>query len=246
MKPLKRILRPIDNSFTSYGHDHLLDERYCLEKFQLLHAYHILEKDFRSLFDYIELHDLNKKTFSHRIYELILRASTEFEANAKGILLDNGYTSNNLNIIDYFKINTASKLNEYEVRINFWSPNPLIIKPFQVWNSTTYSPLSWYQNYNLVKHNRNLNFPLASLENLINCMAGLFVILASQFAHQIFSPYQNTLSYITDYNSFLSVDNSIFSIKFPTSWTVADIRNFDWETTKIDVNPYDTFTFLET
>lgn len=244
MRPFKRILRPIDASFEHFGHDHIIDSRYCSEKFQLIHAYHIIEKDFKNLFDYVELNDLNKNTFSHRIYELILRACTEFETNCKGILKDNGYSTNrNLKITDYFKINAASKLSEYDVRLNIWTPNELIIKPFYNWNSTTFNALDWYQNYNKVKHDRNKNFHLASLEILVKCMSGLFVILASQFAHLIFSPYQITYSYSKDDDGFISTDSSIFSIKFPAIWTLADITTFDWQNLKTDSDPFDNYPF---
>jgi len=244
MKPLKRILRPLNETFENFGHEHIIDVRYCTEKFQLIHAYHILEKDFKNLFDYIELNDSNKNTFSHRIFELILRACTEFETNSKGILKDNGFIStNNWKITDYFKINNASKLNLYEVRLNIWTPNSEIIKPFAEWNALTFNPLSWYQNYNKVKHDRNANFQLASLENLVLCMAGLLVILASQFSHQIFSPYQITEMYSRDDDGFLSVDTSIFSIKFPKNWDASDIKVFDWSILKNDANPYDYYSF---
>jgi len=244
MKPLKRIIRPLNNNFDDFGHEHIVDDRYCSERFQLVHAYHIIENDFKKLFDYIELNDNNKNTFSHRIYELILRICTEFELNCKGILDVNGYIkSGNLNITDYFKINESSRLNEYEVRLNVWTPNPLTIKPFEDWNSSTFTPLTWFQNYNSVKHNRNTNFNLASLENLVNCIAGLFVILASQFGHQIFSPYQITASYSEDDNSYISVDTSVFSIKFPTNWSNSEILNFDWNTLKNDLQPFDNYTF---
>lgn len=244
MKPLKRIIRPLNNNFDDFGHEHLIDNRYCSERFQLLHAYHIIENDFKKLFDYIELNDNNKNTFSHRIYELILRICTEFELNCKGILEENGYNrSGNLNITDYFKINASSKLNEYEVRLNVWTPAPLTIKPFQDWNSSIFTSLLWFQNYNSVKHNRNTNFNLASLENLVNSIAGLFVILASQFGHQIFSPYQITTSYSEDDDGFISVNTSIFSIKFPSNWSNSEVLNFDWNILKNNHQPFDHYPF---
>jgi hypothetical protein len=244
MKPFKRILRPLELSSDKVGHLHLVDDRYCSERSQLVHAYHIIESDFKKIFDFVELNDSNKNTFSHRIYELILRTCTEFETNCTGILDDNGYTkSGKLNITDYFKINGASKLSEFEVRLNVWSPNPLTIKPFADWNSTSFTTLSWYQNYNSVKHNRNANFHMASLENLINCMAGLYAILASQFAHHIFSPYQITEAYSNDDDGFISVDTSVFSIKFPKSWDASDVISFDWNILKNDPNPFENYTF---
>ena len=73
MKPFKRILRPLELSSDKVGHLHLVDDRYCSERSQLVHAYHIIESDFKKIFDFVELNDSNKNTFSHRIYELILK-----------------------------------------------------------------------------------------------------------------------------------------------------------------------------
>ena len=244
MKPFKRILRPLKIDSVNFGDDHIIDRRYCSERSQLVHAYHILENDFKKLFDYIELHENNKTTFSHRTYELILRTCTEFESNCKGILEDNGYKSTgNLNITDYFKINKASKLNEYIVRLNVWSPDPLIIIPFKEWSGTEFTSLTWYKNYNKVKHNRNANFVMASLENLISCMAGLYVVLASQFAHHIFSPYQITGSYLMDDDGFISTDTSIFSIKQPATWNSSEVISFDWCTIKNQISPFENYIF---
>ncbi len=242
MKPYKRIIRPL--SLNHFGHYHLLDHRYCTERVQLIHAYHIIEDDFRKLFDYVELHDNNNSTFSHRIFELLLRTCTEFENNCKGILIDNGYTkSENFNIKDYLKINSAARLNEYEVRLNVWSPQALVIQPFSEWNNSAYSPLIWYQNYNHVKHDRSLSFHEASLQTLVKSMAGLFTILAAQFYHQIFSQFQvNVMTYVDD-DEFASANDSIFSIKFPQSWTNNDFYSFDWETIKSEVHPFEKYNF---
>jgi len=75
--------------------------------------------------------DGNQNVYSHRLYEMLLRTCTEFENNCKGILKDNGYVSQNLNIKDYYKINAASKLNEYEIKLNVWSPCPKYLNLLQ-------------------------------------------------------------------------------------------------------------------
>ena len=189
----------------------------------------------------MELHDDNKLTYSHRIYELLLRTCTEFENNCKGILIANGYDKKNLNAEDYFKINRASKLSEYEVKINIWSPSPRVIYPFKDWDVEQYSPLSWYQDYNKVKHNRSENFPKANLENLLNAVAGLYVVLASQFAMHIFNPYQNTSGWQQN-NDFYFTNNNVLSIKFPT-WKETNVVKFEWEKLKEESNPFQQYNF---
>ena len=241
LNPYIRIIRPLHSDH--FGQDHFFDTRYCTETQSLIHSFHIIQNDFKKLFDYVELDVRNKDVFSHRIYELFLRTCTEFENCCTGILNDNGYTkSGHLNITDYFKINLASKLNEYEVKINVWSPSPLIFKPFEDWNSTTFSSLTWYQNYNDVKHNRSRNFHKASLVNLIKAIGGLIVILASQFGRIVFNPYQPTMMIQKDNDDFNSAQDSIISIKYPT-WDVNEHILFDWDTLKLSPSPFLQYSF---
>ena len=226
MQPYKRIIRPehLYNTNITIGHAFLNRKDYCNETRQLIHAFHIIQDDFRKLMDYVELHNDNNTTFSHRIYELLLRTCTEFENNCKGVLLDNNYSMSggNLKIFDYFKINKASKLNEYTVKIKNWFPEPLEIKPFQEWNSDEYSSLFWYKAYNNVKHNRSDNFQEANLKNLTYALAGLFVILISQFDKNIFNQFQEWSMSLSADDGYQSSQNSIFSFKYP-NWTDSDL-----------------------
>ena len=244
-KPYKRIVRPLVNN-NAYNDPYLSHSSYCSESRSLIHAYHILQNDFKKLFDYIELCDDNKRVYSHRIYEMLLRTCTEFENNCKGILLDNGYTKEgNLKIHDYFKIKAASKLDEYEIKINVWSPESKIIKPFEGWDWNQLEkkpkPLSWYQAYNRVKHNRSSNFKEASLENLLRAIGGLFVILASQFGMLAFDPYNNQSIVLVD-GDFKYVSGGLFSIKFP-NWNEEELLKFDWNTIRDEPEPFRQFDF---
>lgn len=134
-KPYKRIIRPFfgKSSFEysiggnpSSSDSHLLDSRYASDRISLIRAYHILEKDLMTLFDFVEPSNCNSKVFSHRIYELFLRASTEFEANCRGILIANNYPfKKNYNIEDFFEINKHSRLSEYEIKVSIWNGNNL-------------------------------------------------------------------------------------------------------------------------
>jgi hypothetical protein len=137
----------------------------------------ILYRDFEKSFEYIHPTESHFKVYSIRHYEYLLRASTEFESVCKGELFKAGLAKEGdwLNIKDYAKLETfyRRKLSSYEVGFRF--NEMFFVRPLGSW--TTESPLSWYQNYNTVKHHRLEQFSHASFENVLNAMAGLFVVL---------------------------------------------------------------------
>ena len=139
-------------------------------------AFQILCQDFRRLAEYVEPVDANLTCYSHRIYELLLRACTEFESACKEALgvLGSSKPPDRMNITDYRQLENTLRLAPNEVGILIWQPEPCYVTPFAGWAST--SPL-WYGAYNDVKHNRNTAFARASLDNLRQAMAGLFALL---------------------------------------------------------------------
>lgn len=248
-KPYRRVIRPFKNSqgrndiyTNTISQSYFTDLEYASDRISLIRSFNLLEKDLIRLFDYIEPSDQNNTVFSHRLYELFLRASTEFETNCKSILMDNNYrSSGNLNILDYYKINQSSRLSEYEVNVSIWNEANKKVKPFEQWRST--HTLPWYRDYNNVKHNRSEFFELANLENVILAVSGVFIILFSQF--YILSFQSNVEVYsVGDCNGWLSHENSIFSIKMPMSWTESDYYEFDWEALKNDADRYELFNFI--
>jgi len=156
----------------------------------------------------------------------------------------NGYSKPvNFNITDYFKINKASKLHEYKVILNIWHPQKKILQPFSTWNGLTYIPLPWYQAYNNVKHDRNINFKNASLKNLLESVAGLLVILFSQFSIFALNPYQVIeVFWGTEENGYCT-DNSLFAVVSPNSWLEAEKYDFDWNSIKSNSNPFKQYPF---
>ena len=52
-----------------------------------LAAFELLQADFRRLGEYVELNDANLSTFSHRLYELLVRTCTEFESLCKELFV---------------------------------------------------------------------------------------------------------------------------------------------------------------
>ncbi len=196
--------------------DYLYDDRFANqeEKKSLITATRMILRDVNSLYDYIEPSDDNLGVYSHRIYELLLRTATEFEANCKGILKANGYpkSENEWCVKDYFKISKAARLNEYSLTFERWE-TVHEFRPFNAWNPSRREPLTWYDAYNEVKHDRYGNFKKARLEYLMNALAGLICIMHAQYgegmSHVGFQEYGTT-----DINEG-TVVTPMFTIKAP-------------------------------
>jgi hypothetical protein len=260
VKPYFRISRDGENTSYDDGNffPYILDPRYCQERTSLCRAFKMLEQDLEILFEYIEPCEANKSTHSHRTFELMLRASTEFEANCKGILLANGYSptkmdrtgnlvprsSDKWNIQDYWKINRAIKLADYKVLLKSWHPSPRQFQPFRKWYGVrSYKDLEWYQAYNAAKHNRDTKFEQSNFENTIEAIAGLLCVLFAQFNVHTTCPYRPPDSvYEVDAGDMLGLEGSMFDIAPPT-WTTAESYDFDWKVLKSDPNPYEKFSF---
>lgn len=239
-KPYYRIFRP------GAGNDFLKDIRYCNEANELYRALQLLELDFKKAFEYVEPCDNNLKTYSQRLYELLLRACTEFEASAKAILCANSYqkSPDDFTIKDYKLINKASKLSEYKVSLLPWSPESKVLQPFKNWKKT--HTLNWYSAYNNVKHNRFSKFHDASLENVINAIAGVYIIIYSQINYLAINgiPHNNQFEIGIEDKDYYKplVNNSIFSIECP-KWNEREKYNFKWNEIKKESNPFDKYVF---
>jgi hypothetical protein len=228
-RPYKRIARPFNSPTGSYvggtiDQSYLAHHDYAPDRTTAIRGYHAIESDLRRLFEFVEPDNRNLDTFSTRIYELLLRAATEFESNCKAILLANGYTSGgDWNIGDYKKIESATRLSEYELRLSIWADSPRQIRPLHQW--ATGGSLPWYQDYNTVKHNRVDEFTRANLKNAVDAVAAVFAILFAQFNILAFSPHE-LVSELNDWNGWLTHHNSIFWIKQPRSWNTNECYGF--------------------
>lgn len=225
------------------------DNRYARERRSLIQSYKIIEKDLKTIFEFIEPSSTNLTVYSHRLFELLLRCATEVENSCKLILEYNGYPgrSKDWNMNDYRKINKATKLSEYEVKLNIWHPDPEKLKPFRLWGnpirpSTIRTPL-WYKGYNEVKHNRFNSFDKASLENVIDGCAAVFAILYAQFEIYIFNPYNDPGIYDTDDEDFEYAGDSLFSIKPFDNWGSNEVYDFDWSIIKKQKTPFQKYPF---
>lgn len=237
-KPYFRIVRnKFDGNF-------IWDDRYAANRYIYCRAYSIIENDLRRLFEYIEPCNDNNNAYSHRTFELLMRAATEFEMNCKEILEVNDYVkTGDWNITDYYRINAASKLSDYNVKLNFWQPTAITLQPFDSWSSPTYQSLEWYKAYNHAKHNRNTCFAKASLQNTLKAVSGLFIILFSQFGINAFSPFQNSYMYNIEDDGGIFTDGSMMFSVIPPQWNQDEKYDFDWDLLKSSGQPFIKYSF---
>lgn len=132
---------------------------------------------------------------------------------------------------------TLMSLHEYEVSTPFWSPNKKI-RPLA--ELATSHILTWYEEYNEVKHNRYLNFKYATLENLYNGVCSLIVILAAQFPNVIGDLTTNGYLFLSNNEGALSFGD--ITIEYP-AFTDAEKYYFDWDILKTTPQPFDQYPF---
>jgi len=135
-------------------------------------AFHLLVRDFLRICEFIEPVDAHLQVYSYRLYELLLRACTEFESLSREIL-----EAGNLNISDFVAIAPLLDLQRQNAIASFWRPVAAPLSPFKHWTPANVS-LPWYQGYNAVKHKRNAEFSRVTLENVRDAICGVFIIMA--------------------------------------------------------------------
>jgi len=243
-KPLKRTVRQlIDNSYSNNGNSRYINHPdYAKAPENYLRAFYILLNDFNSLLDYIEPADLNLKTYSYRIHELLLRTCIEVEANFVAILSENGYKkSGNWNINDFKKVNNSHHLSSYKILLPNWKGDSNVRKPFKAWKEN--SSLSWFKAYNKTKHDRFSEFEQANFKNLTDSICGLAVLLASQFLNNSFPPTNTLLSFGGPSDGMDISIGKYFRIKLPRDWSEDEKYEFNWSNLQTENSPIDTYKY---
>jgi len=256
-KPFHRIFREFiksnNSGYSSWSY--VVDKQYAKNPYHYTRAFLMIQEDVQKLFEYIEPADINLKTYSHRIHELLMRICIEVEANFKAILRENIYSPTSKqgksiphekwNINDYSKINISHRLDGYIVELPLWNGKQSKYQPFKEWENN--GSLSWYQAYNKCKHDRNENFELANLQNLLAAFAGLFALLSSQFGTQDFEPGSTFLSMEGGgyYEGSFGIGGYL-KIEFPSNWPDHEKHNFDWSVLKLQSERFEKFDYNST
>jgi len=218
------------------------DPEYAKNAEHYVRAFTLILNDLQSIFEYLEPSDECRAAYSYRIHALFMRTCIEVEANFKAILEENTFTqppNGRLNMTHYRKVDATHHLSSYEVKLPIWNGTPPSIKPFEPWRSRRgpSNPggisLPWYQAYNESKHDRQDEFKKANFWNLVEAVAGLLVLISSQFRDQDFNagPGIRTLSG-RGFHEMEASTGSLFRIKYPEDWAGDELYDFDWSVLK--------------
>lgn len=246
IKPYKRTCRQfVDGRYTEGGRSgYIKHELYAKSPSHFVRAFFVLQSDFDKLCQFVEPSDTNLNTYSFRIHELLCRICIEVEANAKAILMENGYSPTNMwSMNDYKLVEGSHLMSEYQVALPHWTGSSAVRKPFEAWASG--EGLPWYRGYNKAKHDRHNNFHEASFSNLTDAMCGLVAILSAQFNNQDFALVDHRTLSGGGREGFDSSIGGQFEVKYP-DWPLADRYKFDWQALKEEENPFQEYQYPST
>ena len=141
-------------------------------------------------------------------------------------------------------------LSSYEVILPIWNGAPPIIKPFEPWKSGRGlsnrggTSLPWYQAHNASKHDRQDEFKKANFWNLVEAVAGLLVLISSQFRNRDFSAGSSSIALSGyDYHPMEASIGSLFRIRYPEDWADAELYEFDWTVLKNQKDRFEKIDF---
>ncbi len=199
-----------------------------------LAAFELLKQDLKRIFEFVEPTKQTQLTFSHRIYEIILRACTEVESLCKQIFEANGHTIRNMNIIRFSDLEGPMKLSQYSVQL--FGYNYPEIFPFETFRSNIIrnerSPI-WYRAYNSVKHNRNTLFEKASLQNAIEAVGGVFVLLSAMYGFGF-----DSIAKISPGSFHLMSTPTFFSLLNRPKWSTDEQYDYKWSELQLESEPF--------
>jgi hypothetical protein len=240
-KPFHRNYRGIKPSRQSgySGWAYIEDREYAKNPEHYVRAFTLIQNDLQSIFEYIEPSDECRAAYSYRIHALFMRTCIEIEANFKAILEENIFTpppKRSVNMTDYRKVDFTHHLSSYEVFLPIWNGTPPIFKPFEPWKAGRGLPkttgldvsLPWYRAYNASKHDRQDEFKKANFENLVMAVAGLLVLISSQFRDVDFSAGGALMGVTEHYHPMEAATGDLFRIRYPDDWLDEELYDFDW------------------
>lgn len=147
-------------------------------------ALRILIEKLDEILLFIEPSSAKLESYSHKIRELLILASTEVEnqwrvlLNKAGAIPING---NTFTTQDYVKLLPVTFIDEFQVSLkNYASSFPS--KPFSGWNAANPTKsLNWYNAYNKTKHDRDAHFADAKLKYAIDAVAANLILYCTRF-----------------------------------------------------------------
>jgi hypothetical protein len=258
-KPFHRTYRRIKPGQQSgfYGWAYLADPQYAKNPEHYVRAFTLIQNDLQSIFEYIEPSDEGRAAYSYRIHALFMRACIEIEANFKAILEENTFNQQTrwLKMNDYRRVDVTHHLSSYEVILPIWNSTSPTFKPFEPWRAwrglekpkDIDLSLPWYQAYNASKHDRQDEFKKANFENLVMAVAGLLVLISSQFRNRDFSvggSFKGMQGREYEYRLPIeAATGELFQIRYPDDWLEEELYDCDWMVLKNQKDRFEKINF---
>ena len=116
----------------------------------------------------------NSKTFSNEFIKQYQAICSEVDVILKSICLELGNQSANDMKNGYTPIVLQNWVNINAQKVRF---KDLELQPFSNWQQEpNYKSPDWWTPYNNVKHERLFNYHKANLKNVLNALAGLYIL----------------------------------------------------------------------
>lgn len=142
-----------------------------------------LDADVETTLRYVELDRRNFETYSIEYVRLFFGICSEFESVCKNLCqsVESGkdFSKKNMPMLADTIGKHFPRIGALEISIPKLGENANI-RPLEGWSKVNKNDslvLSWWQDYNKVKHERQNNFVKANLGNVIYSLAGLFGVL---------------------------------------------------------------------
>lgn len=149
---------------------------------QLKSFFYILNDILRTIYPATE----NLHVYGHNVRNLILVTCTEFETQMQGILKANNIPSlsNTYTTRDYVRLMDTLYLKSYSIELKNY-PNLQSFTPFKNWEKQNPTKsLTWYDSYNKLKHDRENQFSVGTIEVLLNSISACLIVLIAQYGER--------------------------------------------------------------
>lgn len=136
--------------------------------------YIVLEKKFLNTANYVEIDKRNYETFSIEYAHLLQSIGAELDNFFKEFC---GFaTTEKKNISNYATVILSTYPDIVNEKISV-EDRDITLQPFKNWDvNRAAQSLSWWDDFDKIKHNRYGNIDKANLENVLNAMAALFLL----------------------------------------------------------------------
>jgi hypothetical protein len=177
-----------------------------------------LESDLEATARFVEMRPENYEVFSIEYARLLLAAASEVDVLCKRLCKVVDPNSTPRNITDYRRaINRAyPQFHTIEVIIPRFE---LSLHPWRAWVGDN-NP-SWWASYNKIKHSRDIYYQQANLQNVLDSLAGLFVVVL--YLHKA----EKINEKLYPYPRLLSLHRGPGYLSLAQDWDLPDFRDRD-------------------